>query len=109
MPDLRPNIYIAGPIAGTTDFVYRFGVARGEVALLGYKPVCPIELNGVDENSRREDSDHRLAYLRRDIAALIHCDGIYLLRGWENSRGARLEKLVADGLNLLVLYQEEGS
>lgn len=104
----RLNIYIAGPIANTDDFVYRFGVARGEVGLMGYQPVCPIELNGVDENSRKEDAENRLAYLRKDIAALINCDGIYLLRGWENSRGARLEKLIADGLDLLILYQDEG-
>lgn len=106
MPD-KLTIYIAGPIANTDDFVYRFGIARGEVALLGYQPVCPIELNGVDGNSRKEDAENRRAYLRSDIHALLECDGIYLLRGWENSRGARLEKLIADGLDLLVLYQPE--
>lgn len=102
------SIYIAGPIANTTDFVERFTMARREVVKLGYTPVCPIELNGVDENSRKEDAENRLAYLRKDLHALIEADGIYLLRGWENSRGARLEKLIADGLGLLILYQDEG-
>lgn len=101
------KVYIAGPIANTTDFVARFTAARVEVAQLGCIPVCPIELNGVDENSRREDAANRLAYLRKDIHALIECDGIYLLKGWWDSRGARLEKLIADGLGLLVLYQDK--
>jgi hypothetical protein len=99
-------LYIAGPIANTTDFVDRFTKARLEVSGLGYHPICPIELNGIDTNSRKEDAENRRAYLKRDISALIECDGIYLLRGWENSRGARLEKLIADGLDMLVLYQE---
>lgn len=107
MPNSQLKIYIAGPIAGTTDFVYRFGVARGEVGLMGYQPVCPLELNGVDENSRLEDSTSRRRYLINDIHALLECDGIYLLRGWEHSRGARLEKLIADGLGLIILYQDD--
>lgn len=103
------TLYIAGPIANTTDFVARFKAARLEVAQLGYQPVCPIELNDVDENSRQEDAENRRAYLVKDIAALIHCDGIYLLTGWENSRGARLEKLIADGLGLTILFQDDDS
>lgn len=105
MPKL---VYIAGPIANTTDFCERFKAAGLEVAQLGYQPVCPIELNGIDENSRKEDAENRRMYLKRDIVALIECDGIYLLRGWENSRGARLEKLIADGLDMFILYQDEG-
>jgi len=104
----RARIYIAGPIANTDDFVARFTTARREVNALGYTPVCPIELNGVDKDSRKEDAANRRTYLINDIRALLECDGIYLLRNWEHSRGARLEKLIADGLDLTVLYQEEG-
>jgi hypothetical protein len=100
-------VYIAGPIANATDFVARFTAARAEVAALGYTPVCPIELNGVDQHTRQEDPVSRRDYLRRDIAALVNCDGIYLLDGWWDSKGARLEKLIADGLGLLVLYQDK--
>lgn len=104
----KPTVYIAGPIANTTDFVARFAQARIEVAQLGYTPVCPLELNGVDENSRLEDAENRQMYLKRDIAALMECDGIYLLRGWYNSRGARMEKVLADGLDMFILFQSEG-
>lgn len=100
-------VYIAGPIANTTDFVERFKAARVEVAVLGYTPVCPIELNGVDETSRQEDSENRRDYLRKDIAALINCHGIYMLDGWWDSEEARLEHMIAQGLRLLVLYQNK--
>lgn len=105
MGDEKLLVYVAGPIANTTDFVERFKAARLEVAGMGYTPVCPIELNGVDENSRLEDSESRRDYLRKDIAALINCDGIYMLDGWWHSEGARLEHMIAQGLRLLVLYQ----
>jgi hypothetical protein len=106
--DCQPKkllVYIAGPIANTDDFCERFKQARLEVAQLGYQPVCPVEINGFDNTMR--DADNRRAYLQKDIAALMNCDGIYLLRNWENSRGARLEKLIADGLDMIILYQPE--
>lgn len=99
------KIYLAGPIANTTDFVARFAKAREEVRALGYIPVCPIELNGVDKDSRREDADSRQAYLKADIRALLEADGIYLLDGWWDSRGARMEYVIASTLDLLILYQ----
>jgi hypothetical protein len=41
----------------------------------------------------------------RDVAALKKCDAIYMLNGWENSRGAKAEKALAEWLGLQVEYQ----
>ncbi len=41
----------------------------------------------------------------RDLAALKTCDGIYMLRGWELSRGARAEKALAEWMGLQVAFQ----
>ena len=44
-------------------------------------------------------------YLRLDIQALLICSKIYLLKGWESSKGATLEKNIAEALGYEVEYQ----
>lgn len=41
----------------------------------------------------------------RDTQALTECDAIYMLDGWQTSRGAKAEKAIAEWLGLEVLYQ----
>jgi hypothetical protein len=41
--------------------------------------------------------------MRRDIVALMDCDTVATLPGWENSKGARLEVLIAERLGMTVV------
>lgn len=41
-----------------------------------------------------------------DVAVLELCDAIYMLKGWENSRGAALEKREAERWGKIILFQE---
>jgi hypothetical protein len=41
--------------------------------------------------------------MRRDIAALMNCDTVATLPGWEHSKGARLEVLIAEHLGMTVV------
>lgn len=62
-------------------------------------------------NPHTIDKDHSItefAYnLRIDLAYMLECDAIFLLNGWEGSRGAQLELNVANNLKMIVLYQNE--
>jgi hypothetical protein len=60
--------------------------------------VNPAELDEAD-SSPKEWGD----YLRRDVKAMMDCDGIALLPGWEGSRGARLEAHIAHALGFEVI------
>lgn len=42
----------------------------------------------------------------KDIAALLECSAILLCKGWEKSKGCRLEKATADIYDLEVLFEE---
>lgn len=94
------RIYISGPIGSTTDFPERFAAGCLEVARFGYEPVSPLN-NGLARDAGW------LAHMKADIRTLLECEGIYLLRDWHQSRGARIGQMIAQGLDMLVLYQEE--
>lgn len=42
------------------------------------------------------------AYMRMAIAQLVRCDEIHMLRGWSQSRGAKIERRLAEDLGLIV-------
>ncbi len=73
-----------------------FGDAERFLALKGYKPVNPMK-NGLPAEA------HWREHMRRDIALLLECDAIFMLEGWELSKGAKLELDVASSCGLKVL------
>lgn len=97
------TLYVAGPIGNTTDYAERFSAGCRDVFCMGHTPVNPLQVNPSVANTPETWAQ----CMKVDIRTLLECDGIYLLRGWERSRGALLEKHVAEALGMQVLYQEE--
>lgn len=94
------TVYVAGPMTGYTDHNFpAFNKAADKLRSQGYTVFNPAD-HGVVEGATWED------YLRFDITKLIQCDTIYLLEGWENSKGAQLELLIAQKLNMKITVQE---
>lgn len=89
-------VYIAGPISfvGYEKAKKNFESAEANLLALGYEVVNPIRL--VDGSYSWEDA------MRVVISFLVWCDAICLLEGWERSRGARLEYLIAKELGLKI-------
>ena len=56
------------------------------------------------ENGVSQDA-HWMEHMRRDIALLLECDCIYMLQGWELSKGAKLELDVASSCGIKVLFE----
>lgn len=100
------KIYIAGKISGLNraDAFYKFVQAADLLRRLGHEPVNPMEANGLDDDG----NEHPWAeYMRRDIPILLACEAIYLLPCWEDSKGARLERLIAEEIGLLVIHESK--
>ena len=99
---LKPKVYISGPVTDIEETEYRTDFNSAELWLtgLGYDVINPISLD-VIEGGAWED------YMRRDLKLLCDCDYIYLLDGWESSRGARLEYNVAFELGIIPLTLDE--
>ena len=90
----RGKVYISGPITGI-DFGNRFAFscARNALELCGYEVVDPSEVQLDDEATWAD-------YMRADLKLLLDCDFIYMLDGWEDSKGARLERELAENLGI---------
>lgn len=92
------RIYISGPMTGYANLNRdAFDRARDSLTSQGVHAVSPADI--VPPSKTPEWSD----YLRADIAALVTCDGVATLPGWESSRGAQLEVHVAHALGMTVL------
>ena len=86
--------YISGPMTGLPDANYpEFNRVARELRELGYQVENPAE------NPR---CDSWAEYMRLAIAQLVQCDEIHMLRGWKQSRGARMEHGIARELGLVV-------
>jgi hypothetical protein len=117
-PAGEPEIYIAGPMRGIRHFNFpAFDAAVNFLSDAGWWPISPAALDrqsGFDEKAFPDDYDwidlKKAGFslhdaIDRDVQAIKQCKAIYMLDGWENSKGARAEKALAEWLGLEVLYQ----
>ena len=96
------KIYISGKISGTdlTETRKRFAAVAKVTKKLGYEPVNPFE-NGLSEQDTWE------AHIVKDIADLLQCKAIYMLQGWQESKGARIEHYIATEIGMPIMYEIE--
>lgn len=104
-PILR--IYISGAITGLPPGKARavFREAAASLAAQGHETVNPFDVSPhANCKCAQVNGKHEWACcLRGDLAALLDCDAIFMLPGWESSHGARLELTVAAAVGLRVL------
>ena len=98
----KPKVYISGPVTGRdmTECKVDFNSAELWLTGLGYDVVNPLSYVVIEHGSWED-------YMRRDLKLLCDCDYIYLLDGWESSRGARIEYNVAFDLGIIPLTLAE--
>lgn len=82
----KMRIYISGPISGLPYEIVRsrFERDKRDLAAADFEPVSPLD-NGLPPDAPWEE------HMKRDLAILATCDGIYLQAGWEKSRGCQIE------------------
>lgn len=94
------RVYLSGPMTGIPQFNFpAFHRAAASLRASGYEVINPAEMDAADPAPMTWEQ-----YLRRDIQVLVGCDQIALLPGWENSRGAKLEKHIADALGMRPIF-----
>ena len=88
------TLYVSGPMTGLPDLnVPAFNAAAAKLRAAGFTVVNPAELNP-------DPAATWAQCMRADIKALCDCDGLALLPGWTDSRGAKLEAHLAESLGM---------
>lgn len=112
------RVYVAGPMSGKEHYGYAaFMEAAEHLRADGLDPHTPFECqnkvwnrhHGCDFDPMKDlcgyGSPLVKEFFAEDIALLLSCDAIYLLDGWENSRGAKIEKQIAELFSMTVMYR----
>ena len=88
------RVYVAGPMTGIDALNFpAFHAEAARLRALGHDAVNPAEINPDEAMSWQQ-------CMRADIAALVTCDAVSLLPGWEKSKGATLEHHTAEWLGM---------
>lgn len=97
------KVYLAGPMRGHEDYNYpAFHKAAAQLREFGYEVLNPAEFFDGDQSLGVDE------YLRYDIEQVLTVDGMYVLPGWQESAGARLEVAVARAIEIPVYEYPTG-
>ena len=114
----EPTIYVAGPMRGYEDF--NFPAFDRQARVLrdqGWAVINPAEMDRkygspssdpmeYDPVTSYEDREFMRQALERDMKAICcDCTSVYMMSGWEKSRGAVAEWHLAKALGLPIHYE----
>lgn len=86
-------------MTGIPDFNYPlFNKKADELRLAGYKVYNPAEIES-DDSFEWED------YMKEAVKMLLECEVLYVLDGYETSKGANVEINLAKTLNIRVVTE----
>ena len=90
------TLYVAGPMTGYKGLNYpAFDQAEDALKEFGYNVLNPVRH---DDGTSKGWED----YIRLGVADVLKADGVAVLPGWHNSKGAWLEVTVAKALGLAI-------
>ena len=101
------KIYISGPISHDPYHEGAFNKAEEYLRHLGYEVINPVDIPEEEFDGPDRDVKKWEYFMRASIKLLMDCDQIYMLEGWEDSRGAKLEQKIAKELAMPSMYETE--
>jgi hypothetical protein len=101
--DGRRCVYVAGPMTGLPEFNFpAFKAAAEELRAEGLEVRSPTEISDDAAPDSYTSAKPYAYYLRLSLRMLLECDAVVLLPGWDGSRGACLEKAIAEHLGMSI-------
>lgn len=95
-------IYLSGGITNVPNYLERFAKTETLLTKIGDKVINPAKINA----QLPEDTDYD-DYMRLSFVLLDMADAIYMMNGWEKSKGARMELLKAYQTGKRIIFEGE--
>lgn len=93
------KVYLSGPMTGYVDNNFpAFEKHAIQLRKAGFNVVSPHEIEEVPSWDE---------CLKKDIAAMVGCDAVVTMPGWQTSRGARLETAIAIMVGIPVMTVDD--
>lgn len=103
-------VYISGPMSGIPNYNKEsFSKAMDYIKDMGFDCINPVDICSELSFLPTDTEDIKWKEcMKLDIKALLGCSDIFLLPGWNQSRGAKLEYTLAVAMGLGVMsYDSE--
>lgn len=102
--------YIAGPMRGLPEGNYpAFNAAAEVLRKAGWRVFNPAETDSEVATEAEQAPVPLKVYMRQDLVDVCNSDVVFVLPGWEQSQGARLEVHVAHEVGIPVYRWQEGT
>lgn len=116
----KPTIYIAGPMRGYDNWNFdSFDRQAKSLRQNGWEVINPAELernlqkkygendpHDFNPNTNQSDQEFLRKALQQDMTQICdNCTALYMLSGWEKSKGAIAERSLAQALGLDIFYE----
>jgi len=114
----NPTIYVAGPMRGHDEYNYPAFDRQAQILeKQGWTVVnpaemdrsisspekCPMEFN---PSTNYDDQEFMREALHRDLDQICNnCTAVYMMSGWETSRGAKAEWATAKAIGIDIYYE----
>ena len=95
--------YISGPISDNANYIDSFAKAEKYLLDRGYEAFNPTLIPKAPP--LLDEEEEWKYYMRVCIRELMGAETIYMLNGWEDSRGAKLEHIIAVELGMRIKYE----
>lgn len=103
---MNKKVYLSYPISNHEDNVFEHDMKMKKLAIdLGLIPVSPLDINKQTKKNIDKHSENAPKYLGNDIKHLLKCKYIMMGKGWEHSRGCKLEYYAAMLYHLKILFE----
>jgi nucleoside 2-deoxyribosyltransferase len=93
------RLYISGRITVNPNYKEEFDNAEKWLKERDITPINPCKVNAICETLSYEE------FMKIDYALIDLCDGLFMLKGWQESKGALSEMCYAKSLGKKIHYQ----